>query len=133
MVRASRPGRSSGSEARLVLFAHGSGDRRWRDPFEALRVEVARSCGDAAVRLAYMEFAEPTLLDVAAEAARDGIRTLRVLPLFMAGGAHLNRDLPEQVERIRALHPELVVEILPAVGEDARFQALLREIACDAL
>jgi len=98
-----------------------------------MRADLARVRGEAVVRLAYMEFAAPTLLDVASEAVRDGIEMLRVLPLFMAGGAHLQRDLPEQVARIEALHPGLVVEVLPAVGEDPRLRATLREVALEAI
>lgn len=119
--------------ARLVLFAHGSADPQWRASFESLEHAVRRARGDGAVRLCYMEFCAPTLLDAAAEAVRDGIRTLQILPLFMAGGAHLSRDLPAQAERVRERYPDLQVEVLPPVGEDPRFQALLLDRALEAI
>jgi sirohydrochlorin cobaltochelatase len=117
---------------RLILFAHGSADPQWRAPFESLLDELARTRGESMVRLAYLEFAPPTLSDVAAEARRDGVGRLRILPLFMAGGAHLRRDLPDQVDRIRERYPELVVELLPPVGDDPRLRAMIRDIALES-
>jgi sirohydrochlorin cobaltochelatase len=121
------------TDTRLVLFAHGSGDSRWRAPFERLRDEVARRLGAERVRLAYMEFAPPTLLDVAAEAVRDQVLGLRLLPLFMAGGGHVDRDIPAQVAGVRQRFPELAVEVLPPVGDHPRFRTLLCEIAAASL
>jgi sirohydrochlorin cobaltochelatase len=114
-----------------VLFAHGSIDPRWRAPFEKLLADLQASRGEDAVRLAYMEFARPSLEDVAAEAARDGVSRLRVLPLFMAAGAHVAADIPVQA-RLARMHG-LDVEVLPPVGEHPRFAALLRELARDAM
>jgi sirohydrochlorin cobaltochelatase len=118
--------------ARLILFAHGSADPQWREPFESLQREVRRARGDGAVRLCYMEFSAPTLLDAADEAVRDGVGRLRILPLFMAGGAHLSRDLPAQADRVRERYPDLQVEVLAPVGEDPRVRALLRDLALEA-
>lgn len=116
---------------RLVLFAHGSPDTRWRAPFERLAAEVAREVGHVRVRLAYMESAEPTLAQVAAEAAHDGV-SLAVLPLFMASGVHVTRDVEGRARAAEEAHPGLRVRVLPAAGEDARLFAALREIAVDA-
>lgn len=120
-------------EHRLILYAHGSEDPRWRQPFERLTADLQQQIGSDEIRLAYMEFAPPTLADVAAEAVRDGARKLSVLPLFMAAGAHLAHDLPEQVAAVRAQFGELEVNVLPPVGEDKRLQALLRLIVIQAV
>ena len=39
----------------------------------------------------------PSLADVVREAARDGKLHLRVLPLFLAAGAHVAEDIPRQI------------------------------------
>lgn len=114
---------------RLILLAHGSPDPRWRAPFERLARALQEDLGEKSVRLAFLEFAAPSLADVASEAAAQGVRRLRVLPLFMAGGGHVDRDIPVLAERIRQHHPGLAIEILPAVGDHPRFFAALREIA----
>lgn len=113
---------------RLVLYAHGSTDPRWRAPFERL----AASFGDRA-RLAYLESCPPTLDDVADAAAAEGIGRLVVLPLFLAAGVQVRRDLEGRAAGIRARHPELEVELLPPVGEHPRLAQALREIVAEEL
>jgi sirohydrochlorin cobaltochelatase len=49
----------------LILIAHGSRDPRWQQPFEQLLQRLKQAKPGAAIELAYMEFAEPTLLQVA--------------------------------------------------------------------
>jgi len=83
------------------------------------------------IRLAFMEFCGPTLMDVAAEAVSKGTARLRLLPLFLAGGAHVANDIPRIVHDVREAHPALEVEVLAPVGEDPRFVALLKEIATE--
>ncbi len=113
----------------LVLFAHGSRDPRWRAPFERLLGAVADRAGRQRVGLAFMEFCTPTLTEVAMAAVARGVTRIRLLPLFLAGGAHVAQDIPGIVAAVRAEHPGLTVEVLPPVGEDPRFIALLEEIA----
>lgn len=115
-------------KTQLILFAHGSKDPRWRAPFLELLEHLRRHEGEKAVSLAFMEFAPPTLVDVAKEAAQLGVERIRLLPLFLAGGAHVARDIPEQVGWVMEALPDMQVDVLPAVGEDPRFEKLLREI-----
>jgi sirohydrochlorin cobaltochelatase len=111
----------------LVLLAHGSRDPRWREPFERIYLHVRRELGDS-VKIAYMEFIEPTVFKVAEECVRNNFQKIRILPLFMAAGAHLATDVPEQAEELRKRYPLLEVEILPPVGEDPRMFLLMKEI-----
>ena len=113
----------------LVLLAHGSKDPRWREPFERIFLKVRRK--SKLVKLAYMEFTGPTLFEVAEECANEGVLECRVLPLFMASGAHLARDIPEQIEEIRAVHPEVRIGLLAPIGEDPRVTSLLKQIICE--
>jgi sirohydrochlorin cobaltochelatase len=86
----------------LVLLAHGSDDPRWRQPFDLLQRRVATLwAGDRVVELAYLQFCEPTLEQALArcrERAGEAAQ-VKVVPLFMSGGGHLLRDLPEAVHQ----------------------------------
>lgn len=118
------------SEDCLVLMAHGSKDARWRGTFECLYASVQARYGKN-IRLAYMEFVGPTLLDVARECYARGVRSLRVLPLFMAGGAHVATDIPEQMAQVREEFPAMTVEAAAPIGEDPRMFAVIQEIIGD--
>jgi sirohydrochlorin cobaltochelatase len=115
----------------LILYAHGSRDPNWRRPFEQLAGELQRDVGEERVQLAYMEFAKPTLLDVAGDLQRRGIGRIRLLPLFLAGGAHVANDIPQQVGELMDRYPGLEVEVLSPIGEDPRLVSLMRAIATE--
>ena len=116
----------------LVLLAHGSKEPRWCAPFERIAQELQKELGVQRLRLAYMEFIEPTLMDVAHECVQQMALNLRLLPLFMAVGAHLATDIPEQVALVRRQFPQITVEVLPPIGEDARVIRLVEQIAIEA-
>lgn len=118
---------------RLVLFAHGSRDPRWREPFQRLADEVAERVGSGSVRLAFMEFEPPSLQRAVEEAIADGVGHIRVLPLFTAPGKHVREDVPRIVARARRTAPHARIDLLPPVGDDPRFADLLRAIALDAV
>jgi sirohydrochlorin cobaltochelatase len=117
----------------LVLFAHGSRDPQWRAPFERFCQSLQAQHGTDAVTLAYMEMAEPTVQQVVAPAVAQGVTQVILLPLFMASGAHVAHDIPEQVAALKAQHPGLVVTVLPPVGEHPQVVAAMAHIAADAL
>lgn len=118
-------------QRRLILLAHGSLDPAWRQPFTELTGDLQSRLGARAIRLAFMELVPPTLLEVAHEAACDGVRSLSVLPLFLAAGAHLSKDIPIQIEEARRQFSALRIELLPPIAADRRVQALFREIVCE--
>ena len=117
----------------LILIAHGSRNPEWRASVEGVVHEVQRDLGErATVRLAYMDCAPPTLLDVAKEAVRSGVTRLRVLPLFLANQGHVDRDVRPLVEQVRQAHPQLEVELMQAMGQHPAFVKLLYEIGAES-
>ena len=111
----------------LVMIAHGSRDARWREPFEQLHATIRRTTSKS-VKLANLEFISPTLIDCARDAVAEGATQIEILPVFMAAGAHVATDIPEQAQQIRDLFPELEVNVLPPIGEDRRMFSLMCEI-----
>jgi sirohydrochlorin cobaltochelatase len=116
----------------LILLAHGSKDPRWCAPFERIARESEKRLGKQKIRLAYMEFVGPTLMEVVSECVQQMTLDLRLLPLFMSVGAHLATDIPEQVSLIRLRFPQITLEVLAPIGEDARMIRLVEQIAIEA-
>jgi sirohydrochlorin cobaltochelatase len=117
------------TSAGIILFAHGSRDPLWRLPIETVAADILARQPDVAVRCAYLELCTPSLPDAAAELIAAGARQIRVFPLFFGVGKHAREDLPLLIDQIRAAHPELVVELLPAAGEYPQLTALMADIA----
>lgn len=117
----------------LILFGHGSRDPEWARPLREVAARVA--AGDAApqVELAFLEFLEPTLEQACDRLAAAGVTRIAVLPMFIAQSGHVRRDLPAQLEAVRARHPSLRIDLATAVGEDPRVQAVMADVALSAL
>lgn len=117
----------------LVLLAHGSRNPRWCKPFEHLLEGLQRKVGPDRVHLAYMELTKPSLPNVIRRLADQGVCAIRILPLFMSSGNHLDKDIPAQVVPLRRDYPELELEVLPPIGSHPRFIAMMHELVSDVL
>ena len=111
----------------LVLMGHGSRDPRWREPFDRL-CAAANAANGGGIRMAFMDFIEPTLMQVVEDCVREGVQSIAVLPLFLAAGAHVATDIPSQIDEIRTRFPQIRIEPLAPIGEDPRMFSLLKEI-----
>ena len=116
----------------LVVVASGRKDRPWSVPLEELMASLQDEVGACTVQLAYNQFGSPTLREVVDEAARSGVRRVCVLPLFMLGQGHVDRDIRPLVTELRQEYPNLHLELLPPLGEHASFAKLLAQIAKEA-
>jgi len=113
----------------IVLLAHGSRDARWREPIEAVARRVSEHAPGALVRCAYLELSQPDLRTAMADLVAAGVQAVRVVPLFLGMGKHLREDLPRLLETLRALHPQVPVELARAVGEEPEVLDLLARLA----
>lgn len=102
----------------IVLFAHGARDPEWARPVRRLAALIAAAEGAPRAEVAFLELMAPTLDEVVDRLVRDGIRQIVVLPVFLAQGGHLKRDLPALVDQARARHRDCRIELAVAVGED---------------
>ena len=104
------------SEAVLILFAHGARDPAWADPFHRIVARVRGLHPQTRVELAFLESMQPDLASVIALLAPE-FRRVSVVPLFLAQGGHLRKDLPRMVDSIRNDHPGLRIDVAPAIGD----------------
>ncbi len=118
----------------LVLFAHGARDPEWALPLRRVQAAVAALDPTLPVECAFLEFMTPTLADAIAALALAGAKRIVVLPMFIAQGGHLKRDLPLLLDQLRQRHPTLELRLAAAVGEsDAVVQAMAGEALRQAL
>lgn len=113
------------SSAAVILFAHGAREPEWAQPFESVRDRL-RSAG-LTVELAFLEIMSPSLEEAAARLAEKGAETVTIVPLFLAQGGHLKRDLPVMVEKIRKRHARTEFRVTPALGESPEIVAAITD------
>lgn len=117
-------------EPRIILLAHGSSDQRWCQTFEKLATPTLESVEGS--RVAYMELAEPSLETVIGEGTREGIRHFTVVPLFLAAGRHLRKDVPAMIEELQAEH-NVTITLAPPIGENPELGNAIRNVVIHEL
>ncbi|HEX9571299.1 MAG TPA: CbiX/SirB N-terminal domain-containing protein [Burkholderiales bacterium] len=113
------------SSTAVILFAHGAREPEWARPFEGIRDRL-RAAGTP-VELAFLEFMPPSLDEAAARLADKKIETVVIVPLFLAQGKHLKRELPAMVEKIRKRHSNTEFRVTPELGEAPEVLAAITE------
>lgn len=101
----------------VILFAHGARDPDWAAPFNIIKRQLQAARPQAQVELAFQDFMSPTLEEAAARVVAQGAQRAVLVPLFMAQGGHLKQDLPRMVAKIREQHPQLELQLMPAIGD----------------
>ena len=105
------------SDQAIILFAHGARDPEWAAPFDIIKQQLQAARPEVRVELAFQEFMTPSLEAAVARSAAQGAKHIVLVPLFMAQGGHLKQDLPLLVGKIREQHPQLELQVLPAIGD----------------
>lgn len=103
----------------LFIVAHGSRREASNNEVRALTQEVARLCEKGEyqqVSCGFLELAEPLIPDGISELIESGADEVVVLPYFLSAGRHVAEDIPEEVAKARAKHPDAQITIAPYLG-----------------
>ncbi|MDQ7823112.1 MAG: CbiX/SirB N-terminal domain-containing protein [Candidatus Eremiobacteraeota bacterium] len=106
----------------VILFAHGSMDPLWREPFERLRERVQENNAGIPVMLAYMQFSPPALADALSALKSRGAGEVLVIPLFLSAGGHMRHDLPEIKRKAIEAFPSLSLVFTDILGSRPEVQ-----------
>lgn len=112
----------------IILFAHGARDPQWSRPFEAVAERIQALRPDAQIRLAYLEFMQPSLSEAGHEVAAMGARAVTVVPMFLGAGGHVRRDLPTLLEDLKSRYPHVAWSLQQAIGEAP---SVIEAMACE--
>ncbi|MDR0674471.1 MAG: CbiX/SirB N-terminal domain-containing protein [Zoogloeaceae bacterium] len=117
----------------LALLGHGARDPAWADALLAVRAKIHARDPACRVELAFLEHLPPTLETLLA-ALKDegGIAHVLVLPMFIASGGHLKRDLPTRIARLQAQFPQIQIELTAAIGLSDTVQEAMSKAALHA-
>lgn len=107
------------SATALILFAHGARDPEWARPLQRVQAAITASAPERRVDMAFLEFMTPTLSECVDALATAGVTSAVVVPMFIAQGGHLKRDVPELLAVLRERHPAMTLTLAPAIGESA--------------
>src|SRR4051812_31267040 len=103
----------------MVLFAHGSRDGAWAQPFHSLSAQMSALMPDTQIEVAYLELMQPGLPECVERLVGRAATAITVVPVFLAQGSHLRRDLPAMIETLRNAWPTVSISVTPPIGEQA--------------
>lgn len=127
------PARPAAAPSCLLLLAHGSRRAQWAAPFEKVLETLRRLQPHVDARLCFLEAMHPTLAEALDAAGGERRALVRVVPLFLGTGTHLADDVAREVERMRAKHPRMRVDVAPAAGDSALVAQALATYALQCL
>jgi sirohydrochlorin cobaltochelatase len=113
----------------LILFAHGSRDPKWAEPFKAIQSLIRAQKPDLPVELAFLELMQPGIPECLTTLANQGVRRVSVVPIFLAAGRHLREDLPTLIAPIQLQFPDLEINVSEPIGDIPEFQVAIAKLA----
>ncbi|MDX1755623.1 MAG: CbiX/SirB N-terminal domain-containing protein [Marinobacter sp.] len=117
-------------QTRIILLAHGSSDPQWCRTFESLAEPTLEAVPQSVV--AYMELSAPSLEQVVSESVHQGFQRFVVLPLFLAAGRHLRKDVPAMIATLEEQY-DTTISLAPPIGENPHLGQAIRSVVEDTL
>ena len=112
----------------LLLIAHGSRRQSANDEISQLgeRVAALEDNDFDGVVTAFLEIAKPDIHQGVARCVELGADHIVVVPYFLAGGNHVSKDIPAEIECARAgLSRQVEIEISQYLGASAAMAGLV--------
>jgi len=105
--------------AGIIIFAHGSRIESANDAVRAVAAEAAQLGDFENYEIAFLDY-PPRLDDAVRRLKERSVARILVVPYFLTLGLHLQRDLPAIIERLKAEHPGVQIEVTaPLDGHEA--------------
>ena len=101
----------------IILFGHGARNPEWAEPFHRIRKAILRDAPQTPVALGFLELMRPSLDEAVDSLVARGVSHIRIVPIFMAAGSHVRKDLPQLAADAMDRHPGLRIELAAPVGE----------------
>ena len=116
----------------ILLYGHGARNPEWAEPFHRIRAAIKSRDPKALVEPGFLELMRPTFDEGVACLVEQGATQIVVVPIFMAAGSHVKKDLPQLAASAMDRHPGLVIELAAPVGEAESVLAAMADYALTA-
>ncbi len=102
----------------LIILAHGSRRQESNLEIKTLTEKVKQIAGDEyeLIEYAYLELAEPSLLQSIDATINSGASSITILPYFLNSGNHVKRDIPVIVQTAKEKHLNCKFKVSNCVG-----------------
>lgn len=116
----------------ILLFGHGARNPEWAAPFHRIRAAIKSRAPHALVEPGFLELMRPSFDEGVDCLVEQGATEIIVVPIFMAAGSHVKKDLPQLAANAMDRHAGLVISLAAPVGEVESVLAAMAEYALKA-
>ena len=113
----------------ILLFGHGARNPEWAQPFHRIRDAILARQPEALVEPGFLELMRPTFDEGVDCLVHQGATEIVVVPIFMAAGSHVKKDLPQMAAAAMERHAGLVITLAAPVGEAEPVLAAMADYA----
>lgn len=116
----------------ILLFGHGARNPEWAQPFHRIRDAILAREPAALVEPGFLELMRPSFDEAVDCLVHQGATEIVVVPIFMAAGSHIRKDLPRMAANAMDRHTGLVIALAAPVGEVEPVLAAMADYAMNA-
>jgi precorrin-8X/cobalt-precorrin-8 methylmutase len=95
---------------KIVIAGHGSPKKEANNIEQVaglLHTMLHPECSDDCVRVAYLQFAKPDIMEALEACVQDGAKKVIVQPYFLSSGMHVTSDIPELIHKAKGRFPDV--------------------------
>ena len=102
----------------LLLIAHGSRRQASNDEVRNLAKTLSQNSAHdfGRIECAFLELAEPSIPEGVSACARQGAKSITILPYFLSSGRHVTVDIPAELEKAQRSNPQVQLKMAPYLG-----------------
>lgn len=117
----------------ILMMAHGSRIAEANDAAREVARMVQEMTGFDIVEVSFRELHDPDIQSGIDACVARGAQRILLMPYFLFMGAHVQHDLPEEIEEARTRHPGLVMEMGGHLGAHRKLAEIEAERIREAL
>lgn len=117
----------------ILLMAHGSRIAEANDAARQVAHMVQELTGFEIVETSFRELHTPNIQSGIDTCVAKGAERILLMPYFLFMGAHVQHDLPEEIEEAKKRHPNLIMEMGGHLGAHRKLAEIEAERIGEAL
>jgi len=117
----------------ILLMAHGSRIAEANDAARDVAKMVQELTGQEIVEVSFRELHEPNIQQGIDNCVARGAQKILLIPYFLFMGAHVQHDLPEEIETARKRHPGLEMVMGSHLGAHRKLAEIVSERISEGL
>jgi len=117
----------------ILMMAHGSRIAEANDAAREVAAMVKDMTGFEIVEVSFRELHEPNIQQGIDTCVSRGAERILLMPYFLFMGAHVQHDLPEEIEEAQKRHPGLIMEMGGHLGAHRKLAEIETERISEAL